>query len=115
MERINIIDGVPRILEEVPNLVPTLEKSNGWREEKKPSDVLKNWESETTGMKFYFLGWLRKSVANNGVFSLLRYFGLREKRAITTFLDNIIEEASIEELKQFERGEKETFRQRRFR
>ena len=131
-ERINTIDGIPHILEEIPGLFSSLEKNNGWGKKQTPTDVLKNWDLEEESTKFYFLGWLRKSVENFGVFSLLsfqlknfeasqkdsnknlRYFGLREKIVITNYLNSILEEASIEELRSFEKGEKETFRRRKY-
>ena len=110
IKKINLVDGIPRLLEEAPDLVSNLEKYNGWKIDSKPSVVLKNWDTQTDDVKFYFLGWLRKASEKSGITTLMRYFGLKQKIAIVNYIDTVLQEASFEELKSLEKGEKETYR-----
>jgi hypothetical protein len=105
-----LIDSFPKILEEVPEFIPELQRYNGWRKNRTPSTVLQNWECETRSTKFYFLGWLRESTKRYGAGTML-HFSLHQKWAISGYVDEILkEEATKNDERDFERGRNESYR-----
>jgi hypothetical protein len=109
MNQINLIDSFPRILEEVPGFITNLEKYNGWRKAKKPSEMLQHWGDEADINKFYFLGWLKESTKRYGTVGAMAFFSLHQKRAVTGYIESILEEATKAELDSFERGIRESY------
>lgn len=107
-EQVSLIRTFPLILDDLPDYVNRLEDQYRWRLNEKPSVILRTWESQKDSkLLFYFLGWFTESVNLRGVGNM-RYLTLREKRALTRFIDSILEEANNEELDSFNKGRNDT-------
>ncbi len=104
-----LIEYFPMILNEAPDFIYCLEKYNGWKKSKKPSEVLRDWESEPRSNQFYFIGWLEEATKHFGVAGMIVHFSLHQKLAISEYIVSILEEASHEDIENFKRGVKERY------
>ena len=104
MKSKDLIDYFPSILEEAPEFIRVLQRYNGWKKNRLPTDVIANWEKEDRNTKFYFLGWLKESTKNFGVAGMIPHFTLHQKQAVARYIEAILEEANREENDSFYRG-----------
>lgn len=112
-EQMLLIDSFPLILDDLPGFLERLEKYYGWRKkESSPSKFLRNWESQSLEGKFYFLGWFEEAMRQHGVGGNMCYMLLREKMAVSSHIQRIVEEANQKEIECFRRGAKELYRKR---
>lgn len=105
MKDFSLIKSFPLILDDFPkDYVQQLEKQYRWKLNEKPSTVIRRWKEKESKEQFYFLGWFVASVYARGVPGNMRILNLKTKRLVDDFMKAILEEASEEEIKSFEKG-----------
>lgn len=109
MENKDLIDYFPSILEEAPEFIGILQRYNGWKKNRPPTYVVANWDIEDRSTKFYFLGWLKEATRIFGVGGMLPHFSLHQKLAIGQYIEDILMEATREEVESFYRGIEERY------
>ena len=113
-ERVLLIDSFPLILKDLPDFLESLENYYKWgKKGNSPSNFLRNWETQSIEGKYYFLGWVEEAMRQYGVVGNMAHrIFLNEKRAISKHIQLILEEATPEQKKCFERGADELYRKR---